>query len=90
MRAILALGLAAAALWSGLLWWLWQVARDPGPAVVQASRVLSIDPKDTQWLAQLLDESVAGLLFTLALVWLLGLVAIAAGCWLAASGGKES
>lgn len=87
MRALALLAFAAAgALWSWAVLGLRRLMADPYPRIVRWSRAVNIDPNDTQWLAELLDDSRAAIRLVLLTVWVLGLLLLALAAVLAVRG----
>lgn len=76
------LGAGAAALWSGFGWLLYRLAGAGGGAVVAVTRWLEIEPSATQWLADGLDMAGGILQAIVVLLWLAGILLLAAVFWL--------
>ncbi len=88
MRAILLVPVALAALWSALMWGLLRLMVEPYAQVVSWSRAMDIDPNDTQWLAQLLEDGQVAIRLVIVILWALGLLAIGALAALFARGDR--
>lgn len=71
------------------MWSLRAVMTDPYPRVVRWSRAVNVDPNDTQWLAELLDESQAAVRLVLLLLWGVGLVLLLLAGLILARGADE-
>jgi len=87
VRLLLVIGpVALAFLWTALMWRFRALMVEPYPRVVRWSRAMNIDPNDSQWFAQLLDDSQVAIRLLIVLLWALGMVAIAVLAALVARG----
>lgn len=77
-RLIWVLLLLAGLFWTGLAWLLHSIAGAGSAAVVKVSNWLSIDPANTQWLADLLN--IAGTPIQI-IVWIAWAVGVAVLCF---------
>lgn len=76
MRLWLLLGVVALG-WAALMAWLWELAADPGPRVLQAARALGLAPERMQWLADAIAEAATGIQWVLVALGLAGVALLA-------------
>jgi hypothetical protein len=69
--------LLVAGLWSLLMWGMLGLLVEPQAQVVMWSLRLGVDPNDTQWFAEWLEETEQGIRLGLMIIWGAGLLLMA-------------